>query len=442
MNSISATDKQYFSSLKREHKEAIGLLSIGTFLEYFDLMLYVHMAVLLNELFFPKTDPHTEQLLAALAFCSTYFMRPIGALIFGYIGDNIGRKATVIITTFIMALSCIVMATLPTYAQIGIAATWIVTICRIMQGMASMGEIIGADIYLTEVTKPPVQYPAVGIITIASVLGTSAALGIATFVTLDGLDWRIAFWIGAIVALVGTVARNSLRETPEFADARRRIRNVSKEINQDVTLKGDHLYKARSPIVAAFALFLVQCGYPVCFYLGYIHCGNILKQKFNFTAAEVIQQNLVISLISLTIMIFIAFLSYRISPIKIIKFRALGFFIFTIFSSYLLDNASSSFDIMLVQIYVMLFFLAGFPAIPVFYRNFPVFHRFTYGAMAYALSRSIMSAVASFGLVYLVSELGNVGSLFLLLPVLTGFWFGVRYFEKLEKERVASYNIF
>jgi MHS family proline/betaine transporter-like MFS transporter len=70
-----------FSSLSRQQKEAVGLLQIGTFLEYFDLMLYVHMAVLLNELFFPKTDPHTASLLAAFAFCSTYAIRPIGALL-------------------------------------------------------------------------------------------------------------------------------------------------------------------------------------------------------------------------------------------------------------------------------------------------------------------------------------------------------------------------
>ena len=106
--------------LTKEQKEAIGLLSIGTFLEYFDLMLYVHMAVLLNDLFFPKYDAHTMQLLAALAFCSTYLLRPIGALIFGWIGDNLGRKFTVIMTTSMMAVSCLVMANLSTFAQISI----------------------------------------------------------------------------------------------------------------------------------------------------------------------------------------------------------------------------------------------------------------------------------------------------------------------------------
>jgi hypothetical protein len=70
-------------SLTKEQKQAVGLLSIGTMLEYFDLMLYVHMAVLLNELFFPKTDPFTASLLSALAFCSSYILRPFAALIFG-----------------------------------------------------------------------------------------------------------------------------------------------------------------------------------------------------------------------------------------------------------------------------------------------------------------------------------------------------------------------
>jgi MHS family proline/betaine transporter-like MFS transporter len=98
---------QTLSSLTKEQKEAIGLLSVGTFLEYFDLMLYVHMAVLLNELFFPKSDPHTASLMSALAFCSTFVFRPIGALVFGYIGDNIGRRTTVSMSTKIGPTNCI-----------------------------------------------------------------------------------------------------------------------------------------------------------------------------------------------------------------------------------------------------------------------------------------------------------------------------------------------
>lgn len=213
-------------SLTRQQKEAIGLLSIGTFLEYFDLMLYIHMAVLLNDLFFPKTDPKVASLLSAAAFCSTYVLRPFAAYGLGWIGDNIGRKSTVIITTLIMAASCFVMANLLTYEEKGILISWIMIICRMSQGISSMGEIIGAELYVTETTKPPAQYICVGIIVIASLLGGMTALAFGIISTSYLLNWRYAFWGGAIIALVGFLARTRLRESTEFVDAKRRIKNT------------------------------------------------------------------------------------------------------------------------------------------------------------------------------------------------------------------------
>ena len=226
-----------FSSLNHEQKESIGLLQIGTFLEYFDLMLYVHMAILLNQLFFPATDPKTSSLLLSFAFCSTYIMRPVGALMFGYIGDHIGRKTTVIITMMMMATSCIIMASLPTYAQIGIAAAWLITFCRIAQGLSSMGEIIGAEIYLTEITKQPIMYPVVGLIGCTSRFGTMIALGVATLVTSYGFNWRYAFGVGAFIAIIGSVSRTRLRETPDFVDMKRRLKNNLADAKRSGSLK-------------------------------------------------------------------------------------------------------------------------------------------------------------------------------------------------------------
>ena len=109
-------------------------------------------------------------------FCSTFVFRPVGAIIFGWIGDNIGRKATVIITTAIMVITCIITATLSPYSEIGIAATIVITLCRVAQGISSMGEIMGDQIYLTEITKPPTQYSSVAMIVTASTVGGVAAL--------------------------------------------------------------------------------------------------------------------------------------------------------------------------------------------------------------------------------------------------------------------------
>jgi MFS family permease len=196
-------------SLTREQKEAVGLLSIGTLLEYFDLMLYVHMAVLLNELFFPKTDPFTASLLSAFAFCSTFVFRPFGALIFGYMGDTMGRRITVVITTIMMAISCIIMAISPTYAEIGITASVIITLCRIIQGLSSMGEVIGAELYVAETIQKPYRYFYVSIIPTLATTGGMLALAVATFVTQYTFNWRYAFWAGAIIALIGTIAKRN-----------------------------------------------------------------------------------------------------------------------------------------------------------------------------------------------------------------------------------------
>ena len=89
-------DMREILNLDRKTKESIILLQIGTFLEYFDLMLFVHMAVVLNELFFPKSDPFTTSLITAFSFCSTFIFKPVGALLFGYIGAKIGRQHTVV----------------------------------------------------------------------------------------------------------------------------------------------------------------------------------------------------------------------------------------------------------------------------------------------------------------------------------------------------------
>ncbi|MCC8462271.1 MAG: MFS transporter [Rickettsia endosymbiont of Ecitomorpha arachnoides] len=184
-------------------------------------------------------------------------VRPLGALVFGYLGDRIGRKSTVIITTSMMALACFTMANLPTYAQIGITASIAITVCRILQGMSSIGEIIGAELYITEITKPPIQYVAVALIEVIAVLGTTAALGIAFLVTFLGLNWRLAFWFGTIIAIVGIVARTTLRETPEFIDARLRIKKKLElaSVNEE-NLKDNIVYKIKVNKKTALSYFL------------------------------------------------------------------------------------------------------------------------------------------------------------------------------------------
>jgi MFS transporter, MHS family, proline/betaine transporter len=426
-------------SLTREQKEAVGLLSIGTFLEYFDLMLYVHMAVLLNELFFPKTDPFTASLLYAFSFCVIFIFRPIGALIFGYIGDHIGRKSVVIMTTLIMALSCIVMAILPTYAQIGIAASWIMIVCRILQGMSSIGEIIGAELYLAETITPSLRCSSVALLGTFSVLGATAALGVSSLVFLMKLEWRYAFAIGALIALIGGVARTSLKETTDFSDAKRRINeSFNKNQIEKSSLINDPFFNEPVNKKTVLALFMMDCSWPVCFYIGYIYCSDILKNTFGYTGEQVIKHNFFVSLSELLIFILLTYLASKFNPLKILKTLMIIFMFFCTYCIYSLENLTSIFQLFFIQSVIVAYGPIIMVAAPILFSHFPIFKRFTYVGTIHAISRAAIYTGTSFGLIYLTNIMNNHYGIFTLLIISSScFAFGLFHFEKLEEEKNA-----
>jgi len=426
--------------LGSEQKKAVGLLSIGTFLEYFDLMLYIHMAVLLNELFFPKTDPFTASLLSAFAFCSSYILRPFGALIFGFIGDFIGRKSVIVITTIIMAITCTTIAVLPTYAQIGITASWIITICRMVQGMAASAESRGAEIYITESIKPPLQYPLVAIITVFSAVGTSFALGISsifTNVNIFGTEnqyWRVAFFLGALIGLVGGVARTSLREASEFANKKKmlKMKFTDNKIEWDKNYFKD-TFDNEKTFLTSLAYFIICCARPPCFYFIYIYCSDVLKHDFGLSAGAIISHNFWVSIVDMCGLLFLAYISSRIYPLTILKAKLFLFFTCIIFFPAAMYTYPSELTVFVFQCLASLFVFDDVPASPVFYKHFPIIKRFTYTSLLSSFAKLMTYAITSFGLVYSTKYFGYYGIFLILIPVGIVYYFAVKYFEGLEK---------
>ncbi len=432
-----------FSSLNREQKEAIGLLQVGTFLEYFDLMLYVHMAVFLNEIFFPQTDAHTTSLLAAFAFSSTFVFRPIGAFIFGWMGDHVGRKSTIIWTTMIMSMSCLLMANLPTYSQIGVAAAWLMTLCRIAQGMSSVGEIVGAQIYVAESVRRPASYPAVALITMASPVGTMAALGVSYLVTSFYMNWRLAFWVGGIVALVGAVARTRLRETPDFLEMKReQLKKDLAAVNQGEERKRasrmpketNISWKDRVRLKSLISYFSISCGWPLSLYLAYLYFNPILKNDYGYSPSQIIEHNFLLSVLFMVPLIFVSLLSYRVHPLKILKIRGIFILLLMVALPYLITNVTSPLQLFLVQALILVLPLDSVPAEAVLIYHLPITRRCTLASFLYALSRALVFIVTSFGLIYLTSYFGPFGLWFITLPVASAYFYGILYFEGLERK--------
>lgn len=414
------------NKLAKKDKEAIGLLSIGTFLEYFDLYLYVHMAVLLNDLFFPKGDPLMKQLITALTFCSTYIMRPIGGIIIGWIGDKYGRKSTIVITTTIMAFCCLIMAALPTYDEIGIAASIILLTCRMLQGFSSLGECVGTKLYLVEMLKSPSRNVVLGFIGAFIQLGGTIALVIISFSTNIASNWRYAFLAGCVIALVGVVARTRLRETPDFI-------NYQSDTNVSEPIKSKYRYFFNTSKKVALLYFFTKIIFTFPFYVIYVYIGDIMRNKLGYTAEEVIQQNLKVSVLTVLGMMFISILAKKFHPIKISFATTSLFIIFLPFLPYWINNITNELSLLCLQYAVFLLALPSYGLLEsVIYKHFPMNNRFLYIATTFGISSPIARIIPAFGLIPLTYYFGNYALFILFAPSIILVFYGLYYFKNLE----------
>ena len=427
------------------YKKNRYLLMTGTFMEYFDLMLYVHMASMINEVFFDTTTAFNQKWLPAFSFCSTFLLKPFGGLVLGYLGDKYGRKSVLMFSTILMALCCLTIAILPSFAQIGVAASVIVTFARILQGLSSIGEITSSEIYMAENLSPPTRYFNTALISYAGVVGMAAALLVAKIVILLNYNWRIIFLIGASIAWFGYKLRINLVESPEFMNAKNKLKTLM-NLDPD-TLEGKKEMKrmcidvmARiSSIKTKVAYFCAFCGWPICFYFSYVYCGGVLKEQFNFTKEMVIHHNFILSLLNLAGLFFWIYLTKFIHPLKILVFKLFFYVPFLISVPYLLTNAETPMNIMFIQAIGVVMGNSTIPAKGIFIMHFGTLERFKYSAVLNGLSHVLLYIATSFGLTYFTAIFGNYGILFISLLATSLFIYGTYEFINLEKAS-GDYN--
>ncbi len=145
-SSVYHSDKSS-RNLTNYEKKAIGIVVTGNFLEYFDLMLFTHLAFVVTPYFTPKSDPTVAKLLTILAFSSSFVIRPFAAYFWGYIGDNFGRVVVLSYTTLIMGITCFIIPNIPSFEEIGIYSTIFILSARAIQGFSSAGEAKGAEVF-------------------------------------------------------------------------------------------------------------------------------------------------------------------------------------------------------------------------------------------------------------------------------------------------------
>jgi MHS family alpha-ketoglutarate permease-like MFS transporter len=221
----SGTIGHYSFAEKRKRIFAIMAASSGNLVEWFDFYIYSFTTIYFAPSFFPKSDETVQYLYSAAVFAIGFLMRPIGGWIFGKIADRRGRKTSLVISVIMMCGGSLLIAILPTYAQIGLAAPLLLLIARMVQGLSVGGEYGATATYLSEVALRGERgfYSSFQYVTLigGQLLAVLVVFLLQQFLNegqLKEFGWRIPFVIGAITAVIAMLLRRTLHETASETD--------------------------------------------------------------------------------------------------------------------------------------------------------------------------------------------------------------------------------
>ncbi len=199
--------------------------SIGNALEWFDLVVYGFFAVVISKLFFPAGKETVSLLLTLGTFGVSFFMRPLGAIVLGAYADRAGRKAALTLSIVLMMMGTLIIAVLPTYQSIGLAAPLILVVARLMQGFSAGGEFGSATAFLAEHVPgrrgffASWQIASQGLTTLLAALFGVVLTGGLSAEQMASWGWRVPFFFGLLIGPVAWYIRTKLDETPEFLAA-------------------------------------------------------------------------------------------------------------------------------------------------------------------------------------------------------------------------------
>ena len=212
------------SGIDKAHRQVIFASSLGTVFEWYDFYLYGSLAAIISKQFFSGVNETTGFIFALLAFAAGFAVRPFGALVFGRLGDLVGRKHTFLITIVIMGLSTALVGVLPSYATAGVIAPVALVVLRLLQGLALGGEYGGAATYVGEHAPPGKRGRYTSWIQTTATLGLFLSLVVILLcrswlgAEFDTWGWRIPFLVSVVLLAVSVYIRLQLAESPVFLE--------------------------------------------------------------------------------------------------------------------------------------------------------------------------------------------------------------------------------
>ena len=302
---------------KRQRKtwsmtRVIAASSAGTAFEWYDFFIFGSLAPVISKVFFAGLDS-TQGLIAALAlFAAGFAFRPLGAIIFGVVGDRLGRKGAFLITVSLMGAATFLIGLLPTHAQVGVLGPILLIVLRILQGIALGGEYGGAAIYVAEHAPNDRRGAATGWIQSSAsfgllaallvILGTRTAIGEEAFLA---WGWRVPFLVSAVLLAVSIWMRARLAESPAFAKLKEEGK-VTRAPLREAFARRDSL---RRVLIAFFA---IMCAQGAVWYATFFYVQVFLGRSLGVPEPTVNMLLIIMTLVSAPLYVFFGWLSDRV----------------------------------------------------------------------------------------------------------------------------------
>lgn len=377
---------------------------IGNGLEWYDYALYGQMAWLISKLFFPEGDPTVTLLATYGIFAAGFIIRPLGGILFGWLGDTYGRKTAMVWAVILMAIPTGLMGVLPTYAEIGILAPILLTVLRLLQGLSLGGEFSGSITYIVE-HAPPHRRGFAGVAPLVSLI---IGFMLGSFVTAQCMQifgpafaewgWRIPFLIGVPIGLIGFYIRHHCAESPVYEQAK-------KEGHLSKTPVREAIKHHPWQMLQGFAIYMTV---TMPFYLTAIYFIGFTHKHLGLTMEEALQINIYNMLAMLLAKPISAYISDYTGRRPVMMAAALLMCVSAIplFSYLVAGQTVVVIGMAQFAFALMLGFYIG-PIAALLVELFPTAVRFSGMAIAYNLSAAIFGGTAPFVCEWIIKVTGS-----------------------------------